>query len=442
MYINPAYRLHELEYALNKVRCKAMISAKRFGTNDYLGMLQTLAPRNSRAAPGPLVHRLPHPRDREPHGGADARHVQFRGDSRRGKRNRYRASGGDDRRCRPDTINIQFCGTTGNPKGATLTPQHPQQLARSSAREGTVSRATAWALPVPLYHCFGVVMGGLACITHGAAAIFPAQAFDPLATLRAVESGRCTALHGVPDSSSRSSIPRLARFDLSTLRTGIMARRPVPVEVMNRVLTQMHLPEILIAWPDRDQPVDHATRADDPIERRVGSERRPGTALRDQDPIDAEDPRCPWARRADLLPRVRRDLRLQGRRGKTRETIDARGLGPPALGRHRRHGRRGLRAGHRAHQGLHHPRRREHLPARGREFRYTHPDIRDVQVFGVPDAEPRRTGLRVWIRLASRRHAGCRSAQGLLRADPRALQRCRSSSASSTTFPQPSRAQR
>jgi len=192
--INPAYRLHELEYALNKVRCKALISAERFRTSDYLGMLQTLAPELARAAPGQLdAHRLPHLRTvirmgeeqtpgmfnfaaiRGAVGAADIARVE-----------------GVAGQLRPaDPINIQFTsGTTGNPKGATLTHRNILNNGKIVGEGMRLTEHDSLCVPVPLYHCFGMVMGSLACITHGAAAIFPAQAFDPLATLQAVESER------------------------------------------------------------------------------------------------------------------------------------------------------------------------------------------------------------------------------------------------------------
>ncbi|MBK8993926.1 MAG: AMP-binding protein [Gammaproteobacteria bacterium] len=400
--INPAYRLHELEYALNKVRCKALISAERFRTSDYLGMLQTLAPELARAAPGQLdAHRLPHLRT-VIRMGEEQTPGMFNFAAIRG------AVGAADiarveavaAQLRPaDPINIQFTsGTTGNPKGATLTHRNILNNGKIVGEGMRLTEHDSLCVPVPLYHCFGMVMGSLACITHGAAAIFPAQAFDPLATLQAVESERCTALHGVPTMFiAQLDHPRFGQFDLSTLRTGIMAGAPCPVEVMNRVLTQMHLPEILIAYGQTEtSPVNHMTRADDPIERRVGSVGRPAPHCEIRI-VDAEGRTLPVGEKGEICCRGYAVMHgYWDDEERTRETIDAQGwlhsgdIGVmDAEGYVQVTGRIKdmiIRGGENIY------------PREVEEFLYTHPDIQDVQVFGVPDA---KYGEQVcaWIRL-------------------------------------------
>ena len=400
--INPAYRLHELEYALNKVRCKALITAERFRTSDYLGMLQTLAPELARATPGQLdAHRLPHLRT-VIRMGEEHTPGMFNFDSIRGavEAPDIARVEGVAAQLRPaDPINIQFTsGTTGNPKGATLTHHN---ILNNGSIVGEGMRLTehdSLCVPVPLYHCFGMVMGSLACVTHGAAAIFPAEAFDALATLQAVAAERCTALHGVPTMFiAQLDHPRFAQFDLSTLRTGIMAGAPCPVEVMNRVLTQMHLPEILIAYGQTEtSPVNHMTRADDPIERRVGSVGRPAPHCEIRI-VDAEGRTLPVGEKGEICCRGYAVMHgYWDDEQKTRETIDAQGwlhsgdIGVmDAEGYVQVTGRIKdmiIRGGENIY------------PREVEEFLYTHPDIQDVQVFGVPDA---KYGEQVcaWIRL-------------------------------------------
>ena len=289
-------------------------------------------------------------------------------------------------------------GTTGNPKGATLTHRNILNNGKIVGEGMRLTEHDSLCVPVPLYHCFGMVMGSLACITHGAAAIFPAQAFDPLATLQAVESERCTALHGVPTMFiAQLDHPRFAQFDLSTLRTGIMAGAPCPVEVMNRVLTQMHLPEILIAYGQTEtSPVNHMTRADDPIERRVGSVGRPAPHCEIRI-VDAEGRTLPVGEKGEICCRGYAVMHgYWDDEQKTRETIDAQGwlhsgdIGVmDAEGYVQVTGRIKdmiIRGGENIY------------PREVEEFLYTHPDIQDVQVFGVPDA---KYGEQVcaWIRL-------------------------------------------
>ncbi|MFM7785989.1 MAG: AMP-binding protein, partial [Gammaproteobacteria bacterium] len=278
--INPAYRVYELEYALNKSGCVALVTAERFKSSDYLGMLQTLAPELAHATPGHLdAHRLPHLRAVIRMGGGSSTGMLRFADVCSAGDGGHTALAAVASTLRPeDPINIQFTsGTTGNPKGATLTHRNILNnglIVGDGMRLGPADRL---CVPVPLYHCFGMVMSNLACITHASAAVFPAEAFEPLATLEAVSEERCTALHGVPTMFiAELDHPRFAEFDLSSLRTGIMAGSPCPVEVMNRVLSQMHMHEVLIAYGQTEtSPVNHMTTVDDPVDKRVGTVGRP-----------------------------------------------------------------------------------------------------------------------------------------------------------------------
>ena len=275
--VNPAYRLTELEYALNKVGCRALVTATSFKTSDYAGMLRTLAPEIDGCAPGRLAaRRLPQL----------AIVVQIGGDSLAGAF-RFEALarlGGEAERARlaalattlqfDDPINIQFTsGTTGAPKGATLTHHNILNNGYFTARAMRFTPADRLCIPVPLYHCFGMVMGVLGCVTHGATMVFPGEGFDPLSVLETVAAERCTALYGVPTMFiGEMDHPRFAEFDMSSLRTGIMAGSPCPIEVMRRVMTAMHIAEMTIAYGMTEtSPVSFQTSIEDPVERRVST---------------------------------------------------------------------------------------------------------------------------------------------------------------------------
>ncbi|KVC16521.1 AMP-binding protein, partial [Burkholderia diffusa] len=274
--INPAYRLAELEYALNKVGCKAVIAAERFKTSAYVEMLQTIAPELASATPGDLhAARVPSLRTVVSMGEvAPAGMFRFADVMVRGRDTldvaRLDAIGAT--LAATDPINIQFTsGTTGSPKGATLTHRNVVNNARSIAMAMRFSEQDSLCIPVPLYHCFGMVLAVLACVSKGAAMVFPGEAFDPVATLAAVAEERCTALHGVPTMFiAELDHPDFAKFDLSTLRTGIMAGSPCPIETMKRVVSQMHLSEITIAYGMTEtSPVSFQSSTDDPLEKRT-----------------------------------------------------------------------------------------------------------------------------------------------------------------------------
>jgi fatty-acyl-CoA synthase len=286
--INPAYRLAELEYALNKVGCRAVITAPAFKTSQYLQMLQTLAPEmaampaggpqrlRSAKLPGlELVIRMgdtptaPAEAGRTP-GTLHFADVLAMGDAAAVAQAR---AIGTTLGCH-DPINIQFTsGTTGNPKGATLTHHNIVNNARYVAMGMKLTERDKLAIPVPLYHCFGMVMSSLSCTVTGATMIYPGEGFDPGATLAAVHEERCTALHGVPTMFiAELGHPDFARFDLSCLRTGIMAGSPCPIEVMKQVNQQMHMTEVTIAYGMTEtSPVSFQSSTDDPLDKRVST---------------------------------------------------------------------------------------------------------------------------------------------------------------------------
>jgi len=275
--INPAYRLSELEYALNKVGCKALITAAKFKGSDYVAMLRELAPEIDRSAPGRLeAKRLPSLTTLIRIGGGETRGFYAFDEVLRMGRDRHRARLEELSSALQfdEPINIQFTsGTTGAPKGATLTHHN---ILNNGYFIGEAMRLTdrdSICIPVPLYHCFGMVLGNLACITHGAAMVYPSEGFDPLAALEAVAAERCTVLYGVPTMFiAELGHPEFGRFDLSSLRTGIMAGSPCPIEVMKRCVSEMNMREVTIAYGMTEtSPVSTQTSCDDPLERRVST---------------------------------------------------------------------------------------------------------------------------------------------------------------------------
>ncbi|MEM1140799.1 MAG: AMP-binding protein [Pseudomonadota bacterium] len=275
--INPAYRLSELRYALNKVGCRALVTAASFKTSDYFGMIQDLAPELASTQPGALkAEALPALEmvigfgGPLPPGFLDFEAVRERGKAADPAALEALAPTLDAH----DPINIQFTsGTTGSPKGATLTHHNilnNGHFVGEAIRLGPEDRI---AVPVPLYHCFGMVMGNLAAVTHGACVVYPAPAFEPAATLAAVEAERCTALYGVPTMFvAMLNDPTFAKTNLSSLRTGIMAGSPCPIEVMKQVIADMNMNEVTIAYGMTEtSPVSFQSSVTDPLERRVST---------------------------------------------------------------------------------------------------------------------------------------------------------------------------
>ena len=273
--INPAYRLSELEFSLNKVGCKALILAKKFKSSDYLDMIYTLAPEIDVCSPGELkAKKLP-----------ELKHVIVMGSVENFKGlwsfEEVHSLGGDAEKKRllqiektlkpDDAINIQFTsGTTGQPKGATLSHHNIVNNANLLTDRINLTEIDRLAIPVPLYHCFGMVMGVLGAVSKGAAMIFPGEAFDPKSTIDSLVKEKCTAIYGVPTMF----VAILQELDvspkkLSDLRTGIMAGAPCPIEVMKKVNTQMNMKEVTICYGMTEtSPVSFQSFVDDPIDKR------------------------------------------------------------------------------------------------------------------------------------------------------------------------------
>ncbi|MSP04220.1 MAG: AMP-binding protein [Acetobacteraceae bacterium] len=388
--INPAYRLAELEYALNKVGCRALIMATRFRTSDYVGMINTLAPEISRCAPGKLravklptlemvieIAAAPGP------GMLGFEAVYGMGGPAEVARLRELAGTLQF----DDPINIQFTsGTTGAPKGATLTHHNIVNNGYFVGEAMRLGLADKLCIPVPLYHCFGMVLGNLACTTHGSAMVFPGEGFDPLATLQTVAEERCTALHGVPTMFiAQMEHADFGKFDLSSLRTGIMAGAPCPIEVMRRAVSQMHLSEITIAYGMTEtSPVSFQTSIEDPLERRVSTVGRVHPHL-EVKIVDADGKIVPCGTSGELCTRgYAVMLGYWDDAERTAQAIDA--------GRWMHTGDLAVIDGEgfcnivgrikdmviRGGENIY--------PREIEEFLYRHPKIEEVQVFGVPDA--------------------------------------------------------
>ena len=397
--INPAYRLTELEYALNKVGCRALVTATAFKSSDYVGMLGTLAPELATARPGALAAaRLPDL----------GTVIQIGGPAAAGTITFAAVTGDAASRTRlaeieaglqfDDPINIQFTsGTTGAPKGATLTHHNIVNNGYFIGKAMRLTEQDRLCIPVPLYHCFGMVLGNLACTTHGAAMVYPGEGFDPLATLRTVAEERCTGLHGVPTMFiAELDHPEFKQFDLSHLRTGIMAGSPCPIEVMRRAVSEMHLSEITIAYGMTEtSPVSFQTTADDPLERRVSTVGRihPHVEVKI---VDAGGHIVPRGATGELCTRGYPVMRgYWGDPERTAEAIDpARWMHTGDLATIDAEGYCNIvgrikdmiiRGGENVY------------PREIEEFLYRHPKIQDVQVFGVPDA---RFGeeIAAWIK--------------------------------------------
>ncbi|MGI9233314.1 MAG: AMP-binding protein [Woeseiaceae bacterium] len=387
--INPAYRLYELEYAMNKSGCRAIISAEQFKSSKYLEMLYALAPELENCEPGQLkAEKLPDLEIVIRMGAAQSPGMFNFSDV-------CEAGGADERvrlkqlkdELRPDDpINIQFTsGTTGNPKGATLTHCNILNNGYLTGAGMRLSPTDRLCMPVPLYHCFGMVLGNLACFSHGATVVYPSEVFDPLSTLQAVESERCTALHGVPTMFvTELAHPEFESFELATLRTGVMAGAPCPVDVMKRVISDMNMKHILIGYGQTEvSPINHLTLPEDPIEKRVETVGRavPWIEIK---LVDDAGRVVPIGEKGEVCTRgYSVMLGYWNDEEQTGETIDeARWLHSGDLGVMDQEGY--LRIVGRIKDMI--IRGGENIyPREVEEFLYTHPKIKEVQVFGIPD---------------------------------------------------------
>jgi fatty-acyl-CoA synthase len=380
--INPAYRTRELEFVLNQSGARLLVSADKVKTSDYAGMIAEVRPNCSALADVVLL------------GSAEWDSLLERGRGQdRGALDRIELD-------TDEPINIQYTsGTTGFPKGATLSHHNILNNGFFVGELCNYTEADRIAIPVPFYHCFGMVMGNLAATSHGACMVIPSPTFDPVATLAAVQAERCTSLYGVPTMFiAELSAPGFDSYDLSSLRTGIMAGSPCPVEVMKQVIERMSMTEVGICYGMTEtSPVSTQTRADDSVQRRVATVGRVGPHL-EVKVIDAETGRTvPRGTPGELCTRGYSVMMGYWKQpDKTAEAVDA---------------------GHWMHTGdlavmdedgyLAITGRIKDMVIRGgenvypreiEEFLYTHPDILDAQVIGVPDAKYGEE-LMVWVRL-------------------------------------------
>ncbi|HEY0890353.1 MAG TPA: AMP-binding protein [Nocardioides sp.] len=382
--VNPAYRTHEFAYAANQSGMRLLLAASSFRSSDYRAMVREVADEC------PTLERV----------------VYIDCDG-------WRTLVDEGRNLPPsavpermatldpyDPINIQYTsGTTGFPKGATLSHRNILNNGFFTTELLRFTEADRLCIPVPFYHCFGMVMANLGCVTHGATMVIPGPAFDPAATLQAVQEERCTALYGVPTMFiAMQSHPEFATFDLSSLRTGIMAGAVCPVEVMKRCVTEMHMSEVSIAYGMTEtSPVSCQTRVDDDLDRRTTTIGRvaPHLEIKVVDPVtgatvERGQPGEFCTRGYSVM------LGYWSDPDRTAEAVDEDGwmhTGDLAVMREDGYcaivGRIKdmiIRGGENIY------------PREVEEFLYTHPDIEDVQVVGVPDATYGEE-LCAWIRM-------------------------------------------
>jgi fatty-acyl-CoA synthase len=380
--INPAYRTAELEYALQQSGCRMLIAAPAFKTSDYRGMVAEVRDRLTELR-SVVFFDSPEWEELLASGsGVAADELDRRGAELDPE----------------DAINIQYTsGTTGFPKGATLSHLN---ILNNGFFVGVSCRYThedRVCIPVPFYHCFGMVLGNLACTTHGATMVIPAPAFDPEATLAAVSTEACTSLYGVPTMFiAELDHPRFADYDLSSLRTGIMAGSPCPVEVMRRVIDRMHMSEVGIAYGMTEtSPVSTQTAFDDPLAKRVGSVGRVGPHLEIKivDPDTGET--VARGERGEFCTRGYSVMKgYWNDPERTREAVDRDGwMHTGDLATMDADGYANI-VGRSKDMVI---RGGENLyPREIEEFLYAHPDIADVQVVGVPD-ERYGEELMAWI---------------------------------------------
>ncbi len=386
--INPGYRRHELEYALNKVGCRALVTAERFKTFDYLRILHDLAPELRKCRKGRLtLGRLPDLKlviaiSGDPGAGVMTfSEIQRMGESaKQSDLDELTASLDPD-----DPINLQFTsGTTGSPKGATLTHFNIVNNARFTTDRIRFTESDRLCIPVPLYHCFGMAMGTLGCVTKGAAMVLCGEVFNPDDTLLALSDARCTGLYSVPTMFvAMLDAMKTADYDLSTLRTGVMAGAPCPIEVMRRVIQEMNMREVTICYGMTETaPVSFQSFVDDPIEKRVSTVGRIHPHL-DVKLIDADGVTVPLGETGELCTRgysvmkgywedeelTRQSIRDNWMHTGDLGVLDGEGF-CNIVGRVKD---MIIRGGENIY------------PREIENFLFRHPDVREAQVFGIPD---------------------------------------------------------
>jgi fatty-acyl-CoA synthase len=401
--INPAYRLRELDYALNQSGVATLVMSPRFRAADYVAMLTELAPELAlRRHPALQSVRLPHLRTvvclgaGSPPGMLSWEQLGLGGDEVPAARLREREAALHF----DDPINIQYTsGTTGAPKGATLSHHNILNNGFFIGERLGYTSSDRVCLPVPFYHCFGCVLGNLAALTHGSAIVLPAESFEAESCLRAVQDERCTSLYGVPTMFiAELEHPAFAQYELSSLRTGIMAGAPCPVEIMRQVIDRMHMPEVTICYGMTEtSPVSFQTANDDRLEHRVSTVGRihPHVECKIVDPETGAV--LPRGQRGELCTRgYCVMLGYWGDPEATAAAIDAaRWMHTGDLAVMRDDGYVNI-VGRLKDMVI---RGGENIyPREIEEFLHTHPMVSDVQVIGVPDA---KYGEEVcaWIRL-------------------------------------------
>ncbi|MGA2789419.1 MAG: AMP-binding protein [Candidatus Bathyarchaeia archaeon] len=409
--VNPAYRVQELEYALNQSGISLLITAKQFKTSDYHWMITELAPeirklpkigagQEIKAARVPALRRIVTLSDGgEPSPPSMLSWERFleigtMNSSPRELKERERML-----ECY-DAINIQYTsGTTGFPKGATLTHYGILNNGFFVGEEMKFTHHDKLCIPVPFYHCFGMVLGNLACVTHGATMVLPSDAFSSETVLRTVEEERCTALHGVPTMFiAELNDPNFNQFDLSSLRTGVMAGSPCPVEVMKKVISDMGIREITICYGMTEtSPVSFQTRLDDPLELRVSTVGRPLPHVEARVIEPLTNRTVPRGTAGELCVRgYLVMLKYWSNPEATREAIDREGwmhTGDLALMQPNGYVNIVGRTKDMISRGG-----EKVFPREVEDFLYTHPKISDVQVIGIPS---RKYGEEVmaWVKL-------------------------------------------
>ncbi|TCH65168.1 AMP-binding protein [Acinetobacter sp. ANC 4862] len=388
--LNPAYKSSELEYVLNKVSCKALVIAAQFKTSNYQDILTKIAPEITQSTDKQLsAKRLPHLKhiikiDHEQHTGIH-RFADLLPEPTAAQLDQLHAIAADLQF--DETINIQFTsGTTGNPKGTMLTHNNILNNGYFVGEAIHLTPQDRVCISVPLFHCFGMVMGNLACITHGSTMVYPSAVFNPLDTLKTIQQEKCTAAYGVPTMFiAMLEHEQFDEFDLSSLRTGIMAGSPCPREIMQRVIDRMHMSEITICYGMTETaPVSAQSSTADSVERRVGTVGRVHPHLEIKI-VDENGKVVPRGNLGELCVRgYSVMLGYWEDNDKTQEVIDvAKWMHTGDIAEMDEEGFVKIKG------------RIKDMVIRGGEnlfpkeiedFLYTHPDVSDVQVIGLPDA--------------------------------------------------------
>ena len=418
--INPAYRPGELEYALNKVGCKGLVTGVSFRTSNYIAMLNELIPELAACEPGEVrsqrvpslttVIRLGHETtpgmfnfsdvaEREPNAADPSLcEVAARLDNN-------------------DAINIQFTsGTTGSPKGATLTHRNILNNARFLGAMMQQTTSDRICVPVPMYHCFGMVAGALVCVVYGATLVMPSEAFEPGATLRAVAAERCTTLYGVPTMFlAMLDHPDFPGTDVSTLRTGIMAGAPCPVELMKQAVGVFHLPEITIAYGMTEtSPATFQSRTDDPVDLRCGTVGRIHPHGEGKI-VDSDGAMLPCGEQGEIMTRGYMVMKgYWDDPERTAETVERDGwIHTGDLGTLDENG--WLRVTGRVKEMIIRGGEKVY-PREVEEHLYRHPRILDAQVFGVPDPLLGED-VAVWVKLREGEESSAQEIRGFCKGE-------------------------